>query len=64
MRPMRSGDLPAYLSLNCFLMVLFDVPGAVLFKFSPEIDFSEIQLVCDLPTDGRTHPLKEMRERI
>ena len=26
--------------------------------------FSEIQLVCDGPTDGGTHPLIEMRERI
>ena len=46
-------------------MAYFLVPDGILFDFT---HFSEIQLVCDrrtdLRTDGRTHPLKEMRERI
>ena len=51
---MRSGDLLAYLSLNCpssgftFLMLFCSILVVIL-------DFSEIQPVCDGPMDGRTY---------
>ena len=43
---------------NFIFLVLF---CSILVEIS---DFSEIQLVCDGGTDGRTYPLIEMRERI
>ena len=82
---MRSGDLPAYLSLNgrsygnfmllmlfCSILALMtfrwrSIMFLVLFCFI-SVEISEIQLVCDRRTDGRTdgrtYPLIEMRERI
>ena len=64
---MHSGDLLAYLSLNCFLMDYFH--DAILFIFCQEIQFLKNNSCMtdgptDLRTDGQTHPLIEMRKRI
>ena len=48
---MRSGGLPAYLSLNRLLNGSFMFP---MLYCSNSTHFPEIQLVCDAPTDGRT----------
>ena len=62
---MRSGDLPAYLSLNCLFNDIFSCSRC---------DFVRIQTIAqkfnlcvrqiDGRTDRRTHRFSEMRERI
>ena len=60
---MRSRELSTYVPLNRLLMAYY-----LSLFCSNMAHFSEIELVCDGPTDGRTdgrtYPLIEMRERI
>ena len=49
---MRSGDLPAYLSLNCLSNSIVSVSDAISFQFSPEIPFLR-------KSDGQTNRLKD-----
>ena len=54
--------------LNCFELAYFHVPNAILFEFSPFLNnstrVSPTNGPTDRRTDGQTHPLIEMRERI
>ena len=72
---MRSGDLPAYLSLNCVSNGIFVLSRWSFVQFRP--NFQKFNLCVtyrrtdgrtdwrtDRRTDGRTHPLIEMREYI
>ena len=63
---MRSGDLPAYLSLDdpsngsfMLWMLFYSILAIISFMFLVllcliSVEISEIQLVCDGRTDGRT----------
>ena len=52
--PNRVRTTDAYLSLNCLLMQLFQVPDAILFKFSLLFRNSTRLWWNDAPRDGRT----------
>ena len=54
---MRSGDLPAYLSLNYLSNSIVHFPEVPCLNLARKSHYSEIQRVCDKLTDGWTGTL-------